>query len=187
MIKAVKKIYWKFLNSEEAFLYLNAVLMRIPGGGGIKLRALIYGQFFFALGRNVSISRFSRFTGFRQLKVGRNVVISKNIFIQASGGVTIGNNVVLDSDVKIWSINHNFDRIDVPIFRQGHTHAEVNIEDDVIINENVFVMPGVHLPHGCVVMASSVVNAKKYPPFSILAGYPCRVIGMRSPKPLPNA
>ena len=107
------------------------------------------------------------------------MVISNNNFIQASGGVHIGNNVILGSNVKIWSINHNFNRIDIPIFEQGRTSDEVTIDDDVLLNDNVFVMPGVHLPRGCVVMPCSVVNKKKYRPYSVLAGHPCSVIGMR--------
>lgn len=186
MISVLKKYFWSFLNSEETFQYVNAILMRIPGALGIKLRARILSHFFCKFGKNVSISRYSRFTGFRKLTVGDNVVISRNNFIQASGGVNIGNNVVLGSDVKIWSINHNFDRIDLPIFNQGHSHASVKIEDDVYLSDNVFVMPGVHLPRGCVVLACSVVNAKKYSPNSVLAGYPCKVIGTRFSMELPT-
>ena len=47
------------------------------------------------------------------------------------------------------------------------------------LGADVFVMPGVDLPEGCVVAARSVVAKKAYPPFSILAGYPARVVGRR--------
>jgi acetyltransferase-like isoleucine patch superfamily enzyme len=84
--------------------------------------------------------------------------------------------------VKIWSGNHSYRDRAVPIREQGWTEAPVSIGNDVWLASNAFICPGVTLPDGVVVSAGSVVGVKQYPPFSILAGNPARVIGFREGK-----
>ncbi len=58
---------------------------------------------------------------------------------------------------------------------RGARTAPVVIEDDVFIGTNVIVLKGSHLGRGCVVGAGSVVSGT-FPPGSIVAGNPARVV-----------
>jgi len=113
------------------------------------------------------------------LVVGDDVEIGYDNFIQALGGVTLGDHVMLAPGVKIWSVNHNYMDKNNHIRGQGQTKAKVIIGNDVFVASNAFISPGVTLPDGIVVAAGAVVGNKRYPPYSIIAGNPARVIGHR--------
>lgn len=180
MIQLLRTFVWDMRDKYIRFNYLNTYfLMHLPGGLGFEIRRRMIPRYFASCGERVDISEGVRFRGISRLSVGDNVRIGVDNFIQASGGVTLGNEVMLGPGVKIWSINHRYDDISKPIANQGYHHDPVVIGDGVWIGANVFILPGVNLPEGCVVSAGSVVHKKAYPPYSIIAGVPCRVIGNR--------
>lgn len=74
--------------------------------------------------------------------------------------------------------NHNFDRMDLPISRQGLTTKGINIGNDVWIGANVVILDGVEIGDGCVIGASSVVT-KSIPNNSVAVGNPAKVIKSR--------
>jgi maltose O-acetyltransferase len=121
--------------------------------------------------RNADISMFISVGDFSEL--GSNCIIQSNTFI--------GRNVIMGPDVKIYTKNHNFDNIDIPIQFQGHTSEAVNIGDDVWLGANVIVLPGVSIHSHSVIAAGSIVT-KDVPAFSIVAGVPAKVIGKRKNK-----
>lgn len=179
LIDYLKLFYWDIKDEIGRFNYYNAILMHIPGNLGLALRREIIAHFFASCGEDVHILEGVRFRGVHKLRVGNHVGLGVDNFIQASGGVTLGNDVMLGPGVKIWSVNHKYDDLNTPIYEQGYDHEAVSIGDGVWLGANVFVLPGVTIPEGCVVSAGSVVNKKTYPPFSILVGNPCRVVGNR--------
>jgi len=179
LIDYLKLFYWDIKDEIGRFNYYNAILMHIPGNLGLELRRSIISRYFESCGHEVHILEGVKFRGVHKLRVGDNVRLGNDNFIQATGGVTLGNGVMLGPGVKIWSVNHKYDDLNIPIYEQGYEHEAVKIGDGVWLGANVFVLPGVTIPEGCVVSAGSVVHKKAYPPFSILVGNPCRVVGTR--------
>lgn len=187
MLGFLKRVYWDLRDPIGRFNYRCAFLRNFPGQAGQMMRDNYIPRSFGEAGHGIIIHEGSRFRNVHLLKVGDESEIGVENFLQAGGGITLGKRVMLGPGVKIWSVNHNFDQFEVPINQQGYTEDPVSIGDDCWLGANVFVFPGVVLPEGCVVSAGSVVAKKRYPPYSILAGYPARVIGNRKPKDRPLA
>ena len=181
-MRFLKRVYWDLKDPMGRFSYLNVIWSRLPGEAGEDLRNRNIPKYFASAGANVSIRTGVRFRNIHLLRVGDDCDIGIGCFLQAGGGITLGNQVILGPDVKIWSVNHTTADPDTPIRDQGYERAEVVIEDGCWLGMNVIILPGVHLPQGCVVAAGSVVGKKPYPAWSVLAGYPARVIGNRRPK-----
>ena len=67
--------------------------------------------------------------------LGKNCNVPDNI--------TLGNEVMMGPNVTILDRNHRFERIDIPMGRQGDTERKpVVIENDVWIGCQVLIMPG---------------------------------------------
>lgn len=91
------------------------------------------------------------------------------------GPVTIGNHVNLAQNITVSGLNHNFQKIDIPIDEQGVTTDPIIIEDDVWIGANAVILPGVTIGTHCIVAAGSVVK-QSIPPYCVCAGIPARII-----------
>ena len=112
------------------------------------------------------------------LKIGNNVGVNHYCFIGVRGDITIGDNVIFGPRVNIFSENHIFDKLDIPIKIQGVTKKNTIIGNDVWVGANVSIMPGVKIGNGCVIAAGSVVT-KDIPDFLVVAGVPARIIKKR--------
>lgn len=186
-IDLIKRFYWDLLDRNERKYYGYWMISQIPCLFGNMLRGRYLSQKFKSTGKNLRVFAGTRFRSMENLVVGDNVEIGYDNFIQALGGVTLGDNVMLAPGVKIWSVNHNYkDKITL-IRKQGQTKSPVNIGNDVFIASDAFISPGVTLPDGVVVAAYAVVGNKKYPPYSIIAGNPARVIGHRESSEISNS
>ncbi len=179
MFEGFKRIIWDFRDPLTRFSYLMWIIRNIPGEFGMHIRGQIIPKYIARCGKNVHFSEGLRFRSIQKLYIGNNVRLGVNNFINAGGKVVIDDDVMLGPGVKIWSINHRYDDTDMPIYDQGYNYDPVTIKKGCWLGANVFVLPGVTLPEGCVVTACSLVSKKNYPPYSILAGNPCRVIGKR--------
>jgi len=93
--------------------------------------------------------------------------------------VHIGNNVIMGPDVKIYSRNHKFDRLDVPIQAQGKSYYETYIGNDVWLGANVIVTAGCKVGNHVIVAAGAVVT-KDVPDFAIVGGVPAKVLKYRN-------
>lgn len=181
-LKFIKRMYWDLQDPIGRFNYKCAFWRNFPGKAGHMIRARNVPLYFGEAGENIIIHEGVRFRNIHKMKVGEGCELGVDNFFQAGGGITLGKRVMLGPGAKIWTINHNFENLEVPISEQGYGREEVIIGDDCWLGANVFVFPGVILPEGCVVSAGSVLTKKRYPPFAILAGYPARMIGNRKPK-----
>lgn len=84
--------------------------------------------------------------------------------------VTVGaNSTIVDSDF------HPLDPQTRQLYPQSGKTAPIVIEHDVFIGMNCLVLKGVHIGHGSVIGAGSVV-VKNVPSMVVIAGNPARVI-----------
>lgn len=180
----LKRLYWDLVDPDERKYYGYWLIWQVPGLFGSMLRARYLAPRMRRAGKNLIVNAGCRFRSIEMLEVGDNVQIGFDNFLQARGGLTIGNDVTFAPGVKIWSVNHKYEDPDVPISAQGHDSRPVTIGNNVFVGSNAFILPGVSLSDGVVVCAGAVVGSKEYPPYSILAGNPARIIGYRGARKL---
>lgn len=126
-------------------------------------------------GKNVDIERGATFS--RRTEIGNNSGIGVNCRLQ--GEVIIGDNVMMGQDCLIYTSNHEFSRIDIPIQQQGYqAEHKVTIGNDVWIGARVIILPGVTIGNGVIVGAGAVVT-KDVPDYMIVAGNPAKIIRER--------
>jgi acetyltransferase-like isoleucine patch superfamily enzyme len=139
------------------------------------------------LGRNVTIGRFAVLTCTGVLanigvgiRIGDRSAIGAASFVGGQGGVSIGDDVIIGPGVRIFSENHNYDALDLPIRAQGETRIGVTVADDCWIGANALILDGVSIGTGCVIAAGAVVTTS-IPPYTVAAGVPARSIRSRRP------
>ncbi len=115
------------------------------------------------------------------LKIGNNVGINHYCFIGVRGDIEIGDNVIFGPRVNIFSENHIFDDLEIPIKHQGVIKDKTSIGSDVWIGANVSIMSGVTIGDGCVIAAGSIVT-KDVEHYSIVGGVPAKLIRSRKEK-----
>ena len=140
--------------------------------GAKRLRAFCARHMLTSCGENVNVERHARF--------GRGVPLGdrSGIGITASIGeqTHIGSDVMMGPDCVIYTRNHRFDRLDIPMREQGYGPVEpVEIGDDCWIGGRVTILPGVHVGNGAVIAAGAVVT-KDVPPYAVVGGVPAKII-----------
>ena len=86
---------------------------------------------------------------------------------------------MMGPDVLIFTSNHRFSRLDIPMIEQGSSARKgVVIGNDVWIGERAIIMPGVEVGDGAVVGAGAVVR-KSVPPLAIVIGNPAEIVDYR--------
>ena len=144
-------------------------------GGAIR-RALCK-NIFKEMGRNVNIERRAHFGNGNGIVIGDNSGIGINCNIP--NNTIIGNNVMMGPNCFILSMNHNFDRTDIPMNRQGMTtRKQTVIGNDVWIGRDVTMTPGRNIAEGTVIAACCVLT-KDFPAYSVVGGNPSRLLKSR--------
>ncbi|CAG0973273.1 serine O-acetyltransferase [Anaerolineae bacterium] len=102
-------------------------------------------------------------------------------------GVELGAYSMFGPRVMVIGSDHRFNRVGVPMIFSGRAKLKRTIiERDVWIGANSIVMAGVHIGHGAIVAAGSVVT-KDVPPYEIHAGVPAHKISERFVDPAERA
>jgi acetyltransferase-like isoleucine patch superfamily enzyme len=137
------------------------------------------------IGDQVSIARDSIIfcTGIISQKgtgitIGNRTGINARAYFAGQGGITIGDDVIMGPNVQIFSENHNFTDLAKTIKDQGVTRQPVIIGNNCWIGAGATILAGVHIGHGCVIAAGSLVN-KSVPNNSVVAGIPAKVVKNR--------
>lgn len=140
-----------------------------------KLRAATAKGFIRKCGKNVNIEHGAVISS--KLSIGDNSGIG--VDCACGGELIIGKDVMMGPECVIFSRNHEFADINVPMRLQGYQKAEpCVIGDDVWIGRRVMIMPGVTIGKGAILAAGAVVT-KDVPEYAIVGGVPAKVLKFR--------
>ena len=150
---------------------------RLGGVIARKLRAFLCKRIFKHCGKNVNIERKACFGSGLDIELGDESGLGINCTVPSN--TIIGNFVMMGPNCYILSDNHNFERLDIPMCKQGKSSkSQTIIEDDVWIGRDVLMTPGRTIKHGSIVAARCVL-CKNFPEYSIIGGNPSKLIRYR--------
>lgn len=113
------------------------------------------------------------------LRIGSKSVVGIRTTINCWLDIAIGDTCLFGDDVYICDFDHVTASTEVPVKDQGIVKSPVRIGDDVWLGTKVVVTRGTDLGDHCVVAAAAVARGV-YPPKSVVAGIPGRVVKTRS-------
>ena len=160
---------------EEAGRWWRFAQQLIPGEIGCWVRRNCYG---FVAGTGTRVLENVTIYHPQNLQLGNGVGISSSCQLNAAGGIVIEDDVLVGPGCMIWSQNHNFSSQTDRIRSQGYTLRLTVIETDSWIGAGATILPGVRIGRGTIVAAGAVVT-RNTAPFSIVAGVPAALIGVR--------
>jgi maltose O-acetyltransferase len=167
--KIIRNWHWYFIQD-------------LPNQFGKRLRARWAKKYFGSVGKNLDLHEGFAIQNPDQCFVGDNVIIARGCHFNAGGGLYIKDYVGFGPGVKVWTVNHKIDNLDIPIPLQGSEYGKITIEEGAWIAANAIILPNpkkeIVIGKGAVIGAGSVL-AKSVPPYSICMGNPARVIGYR--------
>jgi acetyltransferase-like isoleucine patch superfamily enzyme len=119
--------------------------------------------------------------GSGNLVIGDSSTINSGCVLYTGNGIHIGNNVAVAANCTFAPVNHEYEKKDVLINKQGFRKSKggIVVEDDVWIGANCVILDGAMLRKGCVIGAGSIVRGE-IKPYTINVGTPLKVIGSRS-------
>ena len=135
------------------------------------------------LGAAPRISPVATFANGQNITLGDRVHIGAHCYIWAGPGkgrIVMGDDCLLGPNVMMTAANYRF-RDGHPVTEQAMTEADIILGRDVWLATSVVVLPGTRLGDGCVVGAGAVVRGE-FPPMSIIAGNPGKIVGTREIK-----
>ncbi len=173
MIKLVSYILYRFF----AF-YLPSSSTPYIGFLFKKIRYFLCKNLFLHCGKNVNIEHGAKFGRGSKISIGDNSGIGVNCIVPSD--IKIGCNVMMGPECLIYSANHRFDSIYVPMIQQGHyPRQSVILGDDIWIGGRVIILPGKVIGNGVIIGAGSVVT-KDCLNYGIYGGNPSRLIKFRN-------
>jgi len=178
-MKKLEQSFFLFLYY-GVFRYLPVSFSHCGGGWARRLRFWACSHIFEYCGKGANIERNVNFGRGDKIRIGENSGLGINCVIP--NGSIIGRDVMMGPNCYIHSINHKFDRTDIPMIQQGITTPKVIIiGNDVWIGKDVTIMPGRTIANGTIVAARSVLT-KDFPEYSIVGGNPAKLIRSRLQK-----
>lgn len=110
------------------------------------------------------------------IKIGKGTIIGENAILDGRAGLEIGNNVNFSSNVRIWTLQHDYRD---PDFACNPEHyGPVKICDRAWIGPHTIILHDITVGEGAVVAGGAVVT-KDVPPYTLVGGVPAKQIGTR--------
>ena len=135
-------------------------------------------------GKNVSMFKGCNFSGIENVHIGNNVALSNITVLSTHAKLYIGNDVLIAPDVMIVTGNHRTDIEGRTMFSIGEDEKlpendqDVIIEDDVWVGARAIILKGVTVHTGAIISAGAIVT-KDVPPYTIVGGVPAKVLKNR--------
>ena len=107
----------------------------------------------------------------KNISVGKNFLLQQNCTFMDRGGIKIGDDVWVGPNVRIATINHDFN----PYNRQATICKGITIGNRVWIGIGATICPGVTIGDNSIIAAGAVVT-KNVPANVIVGGNPAKVI-----------
>lgn len=160
-------------------IFLDFELMLLRFIGHIPLhfvRRFFYRLAGVKIGNGSTIHMWCNFFNPKNIEIGEDSIIGDHAFLDGRAKLKIGSHVDVASHVLIYNSEHDVHSDDF------HAIVEpVVVEDYVFIGPGVIVQPGVTIKKGAIVAAGAVV-VKDIDAFSMVGGVPAKVIGVRRNK-----
>ena len=146
------------------------------GAFACRFRVKTAKHFVVSIGKDVNIEKGAAVSEGTVIGDRSGVGINANLH----GPVIIGNDVMMGPECIIYTRNHRFDDITVPMCKQGFSDVKpVTIGNDVWIGGRVIILPGVHIGQGAIIGAGAVVT-KDVPDYAVVGGNPARILKYRT-------
>ncbi len=133
----------------------------------------------FAGARNISPDAV--FDNAERISIGHRVRIGSRCHLWAGpskGLIEIGDDVLFGPEVLITAASYSYNA-GSPVTQQAMAEADVKIGNDVWLATRAVILPGTTIGDGCIVAAGAVVRGE-FPPMSVIAGSPARVVSERT-------
>jgi galactoside O-acetyltransferase len=128
-----------------------------------------------------------------EIVIGRRIHIAPYAVIAGAGGVYLDDYSAVGAFARLYS--HSEAPVDgkrmsgpmIPESMKGMVTAPVRLGKDALVGTGAVLLPGVTLGEGAIVGANSLVPANTtIPPWSIYAGVPARLAGLREKVTVPD-
>ncbi len=139
---------------------------------------------FGSCGERVTFAKNCSISGAKNLHIGTNVSLSSATILCTRAKLIIGDDVMFGPHVTVVTGDHRIDIPDRPMIsikdseKLPENDQDVVIENDVWVGANAIILKGVTIGTGSVICAGAVVT-KDVPPYSIVGGVPAKVIKKR--------
>jgi acetyltransferase-like isoleucine patch superfamily enzyme len=127
-----------------------------------------------------NVSPDAVFQNAARIQIGRRVRIGSRCHLWAGpshGRIVLGDDVLFGPDVLLTAASYRHD-LGSPVTDQPMAEADIVIGNDVWLATRAIVLPGTTIGHGSIIAAGAVVKGT-FPPMSIIAGSPARVVSQR--------